>query len=364
MTLAIRLSAAGTVMLVAALAAWSIGGDPPDAAERRMKIAAMTETERSQLRRKLDDFERLSAADRESIQRIHDAVELDPSLLRTLLEYENFVSTLGPWEQAELRQLETDERIERIEHLAAERSRRTGPRHPSWLSGRIMPGSVYPPAELEQVMQFLANALAVSEAEREQLQALPPHERHLAIARRTAEKIRSTADKQPWPDTDTVQQLLKFFPDGWLKDRLERRDQSPEELRSDTIGLLMRSLYAEWQSQAVEVIPPSELRAALDSLPERQQAELQRRDPNELLRQVVQAIAEGSGASRDFAKRYHEVTDLWREFDRFARGRRGSGPPGERRSFGPGRPDVDRDNASNEDRRDDGESGGAGGSEE
>ncbi|MGC1275552.1 MAG: hypothetical protein WBC44_17725 [Planctomycetaceae bacterium] len=337
MTVAIRFALAGTVMLVAALAAWSIGGDPPDAAERRLKIAAMTETERSQLRRKLDDFQRLSEADREAMRKIHAAVELDPSLLRTLLDYEDFVSTLELFEQAELRQMETDERLKRVEHLAAERSQRNEPRHPSWLAGRIMPGSVYPPAELEQVMQFLADALQISVAEREQLQAMPPHERHLAIARRTAEKIRSSADNQSWPDSDTVQQLLKFFPDGWLKGRLERRDQSPEERRNDTIGLLMRSLYAEWQTQAVEIIPPSELRTALDSLPERQQAELQRRDPNELLRQVVQVIAEGKGGSRDFAKRYHEVTDLWREFDRFARGRRGSGPPGDRRDFGPGR---------------------------
>ena len=121
MTVPIRLAAAGTVALVAAIAAWSIGGEPPDAAERRLTIANMTGAEQSQLRRRYEDFQRLSASERDAIRQMHAAVEQDPALQRTLLEYDAFVSRLDPWDQAELRQLDPAERIRRVERLTADR---------------------------------------------------------------------------------------------------------------------------------------------------------------------------------------------------------------------------------------------------
>ena len=219
-----------------------------------------------------------------------------------------------------------------------------------------MPGTIYPPAELAQAMKIVADSLSLPQKERDDLEKLPPHERHLAIARRAAEKVRGGGPNRPWPDAETVDRLLTLLPDGWLKNRLLQDDQSPSDRQESTLGLLMRSLIAEWQAQAVEQLPPDALRAALNSLPEREQAELQQRDPNELLHQVMQSLAQQEGDAGEFAKRFLETTALWREFDRFARGgRRGPGRPPfgppERGGFGPGAPDGDRPPPRNDDRR-------------
>ncbi len=323
MRLAIRFAALGTVALVAALAAWSVGGEPSDADDRRLRIATMTESERSQLIRKYNDFQRLAPETRMQIQQMHAAVENEPRLRRTLLEYQKFVSTLDPLDQTELREMATDERLARVTHLVERRSKRRESPRRSGLGGRVPSDWIYGPAEFDEAMQILAESLGLPESQRQELEALPAHQRHLRIARQAADKIASGGRSPSWPDVPTVNRLLNLFPDGWLKNRIRDNDSSDDRRRNAVVGLLMRSLYAEWQTQALEVIPSSELQAALEKLPERRQAELQLRDPGELLRQVVHVIAEGETGSSEFAQQFEDVTDLWRRFDRFSRSRRG-----------------------------------------
>ncbi|HEX6984030.1 MAG TPA: hypothetical protein VF170_01580, partial [Planctomycetaceae bacterium] len=286
-----------------------------------------------QLRRKFDDFRRMSETERQEIRRIHEAVQGDESLRRTLLEYGQFVASLDPWEQAELRKLAPQERLGRVEALIAERQRRGGRGRPVWLAGRFPDGWVIPREQLDEATDLLSES-AVPAAERDRIRNLPAHVRHLEIVRHAAAKYRSGRPDPTWPDEATARRVLELLPESRFKGIMLRQEQPAELLRETMFAVLTRSLVSEWQAEAVRLIPAREIQEALAELPEREQAESARRDPGELLRRVLPLIARRGGPSGELAKRFAEVVQLWVEFDPFAPGHRGPrgffSPPGRR----------------------------------
>jgi hypothetical protein len=365
---AIRFALTGAAALAAALVAWSAGADPPDAAGRRAEIAGMSQVQRDQLRRRHEEFQRMTDAERQSIRVLHEAAE-DPALRKTLLDYEKFVGRLEPWEQTDLRQLPADKRTARLEEMLAERATRDVRGAAPWLAARIMRDWVIEPEKLDETTEILADRLTLPQTERERIQALPRRDRHLVVVRYAAQKSRSSGPdsrgprrESRWPDDPTAVAILEQLPEGKFREFMLSEEHNPDFRRSGAMSVLTRSLFSEWQAEIRTVVSPERFRAALQSLPEQQQLDAARRDPAELLPHVMNQIASTKeGPASEFAKGFSEVAKLWRDFDPWlSRGPRGPmffrppfeggpRPPG----FGPGRPGDDRRRGGDDRRRGD-----------
>lgn len=354
---AIRLSIAGTVLLTAAVAAWSIGGEPPEADLNRQRIAAMSEAERDRVRRAQDEFRRLSPSERDSVRRLHQAVELQPDLKQAFLDYESFLGTLDPAEREELRQQpDPAKRLARVEAIVAERdSRGRG----SSFGGRFIDGPILSPDRLDEASNVVLESLHLPASEEQRLRAIEEdHMRHLRIVQQAAEKVPSDRWRDPersrerWPDDATLVAILELYPEsqfraGLLKDEADpgRREWQRVFRRSVAIGLLVRSLLAEWHDVALRVIDPETLRTAFEELPQGERDKLIGRPPGDLVRAAIRdVLAKREDAVGAFAKDFDEVADLRGKLDPFAHGfggRRGpggpfGGPDGGRRDGGRG----------------------------
>src|SRR5690606_33485664 len=204
-------------------------------------------------------------------------------------------------------------------------------------------------------------SLPISPAEREQMDSLESHQRHLQVMRRIAERADKDARPRTWPDPDTTNEILGMLPEGRSKEWVFDDERSIEVRRGSLLAFLARSLLAEWQSVMQREIPPSAIRAALDKLPEKEQAEWARRDPGRLQRAIAGEIEKQEGPVGEFAREFADVVRLSSRLDPFARmrfvrspggdgaesrrgrgddSRRGPGPP---RFPVPGRGDRSRD---------------------
>lgn len=354
---AARLSVAGTILLTAAIAAWSIGGDPPEADQNRQRIAAMSEAERDRVRRAYDEFRRLPPSEQVAMRRLHETVESQPDLKQAFVEYEAFLATLDPAEREELRQqADSSKRVARVGELVAERdSRGRGP----WFVGRFVEGPILPADRLDEALDVVLESLSLPASEKADLRAIEhDHVRHLEIMRQAAKKIPSDRWRDPersrerWPDDETLSAILRLYPEsrfreGLLKDETDpgRREWQRVFRRSAAIGLLARSLLAEWHSVALRMIDPDMLRDAFEQLPQGERDKLVGHPPGELVRAAIRDVLakrdDGVGA---FAREFDEVADLHAKLDPFAHGfggRRGpggpfGGPDGGRREGGRG----------------------------
>ena len=343
MRLPVRLALAGAFALMIAIVGWSVGSPPADATERRSAIEGRTETRRDLLRRRYEQFRRLPDSEQAEIRRLHEAVEADSSLARTLDEYESFVATLDPWDQQELRQItDSDERLARVKAFAYERGRRDAPWRPSWISGRFVEGTIFQPQEFEQALEIVSDSLNLSATQHEEIDALDePHVRHLRLLQLAADRFRKGSPR--WPQSETTAEILALLPEGrrktWILD-----ERHPAEFRRAAVPLyLTRSLLAEWQLILPDAVNREQLRSALDSIPERDQAEWARHDPNRLQRALIEELEKQEGPTGDFARDFGQVVKLHAEFDPFSYRRFGRPPGGSGRGGpgGPRRPDGD-----------------------
>jgi len=364
---AIRLTLAGTVLLMAAIAAWSIGGDPPEADQNRQRIAAMSEAERDRLRRSYEEFRRLSSSERDAVRRLHESVSSQPDLKQAFMDYETFLTTLDPAEREELRQeRDPGKRIAHVEQLVSERdSRGRGSR----FAGRFVEGPVLSSAELDEALNVMLESLDLPASDKKSLRAIEEdHVRHLRILEQAAKKVPSDRWRNPersqerWPDDETLVAILKLFPESRFREGLLKEEQDPGRRewqrgfrRSVAFSLLARSLLAEWHSVAMRVIDPKTLQTAFEALSQTERDKLVGRPPGELVRAAIRDVL----AKRDdpigvFAKEFDEAADLRSKLDPFAHGfggRRGPGP-----SFGG--PDGGRRDGGRGDGPGDGRRGG------
>ncbi|MBA3315962.1 MAG: hypothetical protein H0T47_22070 [Planctomycetaceae bacterium] len=356
MTNPVRIAIAGTAALAVALVAWSVGGERDDDASRRRQIADKTEAERELLRRRYEAFQKLPAAERTAIRNLHVATERDKDLATTLADYGSFVSRLEPWDQHELRQIQDPaQRVARVRKLLDEHSPPDRPGRPSWLSGRGSDRFTIPQRHFDEAMTIVADQLTLSKKEQEELDGLAMHKRHLRVAERAAERFR----RQPtWLEKAEYERIVRLMPDDGFRAMLLNEKTPAEFSRRAFANVLMKSLMVEWQAQIPQVVPQDEIRRVLDDMSEKDQSEMSRRDPERLIRKVMEILALRDDEVGRFAKDFDKVTQLRDEFDPF-RGRRGGpdrgrGGPGDR-----GGPPADRFRGPNpgDDRRFDGERG-------
>ena len=326
----LRLALSGAAALAAAVTAWAVTAESPEAADSRARLAAMTAAEREDLLRQFGDYRTLDPADRESLRRLAAAVSADPGLKQTLDRYDTFVSGLPPWEQEELRRI-TDPaaKAERVGEIVRERARQESERsRPSGRSFGDFPVLAAP--ELDAAMRRLAESIpSITEDDRARLEALPGPQRHIEIAR-AARPLLEAARRQPfssrqWPGDETISAIIESLPDERL--RAYYGERSAESRRSMVLFLLLRSLIVEWQ-QIVEHLPREVVRSALDEMTAEERAELARRSSEELVRQaVIRHLADRDDQAGETARALRDAVGLMRELlpDRF-RDRRSGGP--------------------------------------
>lgn len=93
-------------------------------AERQAKLAALPADAQQQLLVKFERFRQLPPAEKQRLHELHRTIETDPArdeLLATLDRYAEWLQTLSAAQRAELMQLPSAERIERIRQLMRER---------------------------------------------------------------------------------------------------------------------------------------------------------------------------------------------------------------------------------------------------
>lgn len=92
--------------------------------DRQAKLAAMPADAKQQLLVKFERFRQLPPAEKHRLHELHHQIEADPArdeLLATLDRYAEWLQTLSAAQRAELMQLPSAERIERIRQLQRER---------------------------------------------------------------------------------------------------------------------------------------------------------------------------------------------------------------------------------------------------
>ena len=73
-------------------------------AENRKKIAAMSQAQREQLEINYQEYRRLPEAERQRLREVHATVKGNSALQDTTQQYEKWLSTITPWQRAELRE--------------------------------------------------------------------------------------------------------------------------------------------------------------------------------------------------------------------------------------------------------------------
>lgn len=99
------------------------GADGTDESEQnnRKKIKAMSPAERARLKRNYEKFQKLTPEERARYHKIHEAIRNQPKLNRVMHSYDQWVKTLSPWEQEDLRKAKTvDERMTLIRKFRTE----------------------------------------------------------------------------------------------------------------------------------------------------------------------------------------------------------------------------------------------------
>ncbi|QDU12160.1 hypothetical protein [Gimesia aquarii] len=124
----------GTVICVMVLLGAS-GQNEDQETENRKKIEAMTPAERAQLKRNYEKFQKLSAKEKQRFRELHSATRSQPELNRVMRSYCDWVKTLTPWEQEDLRN-ETDPK-ERLKLIRKFRSQQIDPKRRSDLRSYI-----------------------------------------------------------------------------------------------------------------------------------------------------------------------------------------------------------------------------------
>tara|TARA_R110002095_G_scaffold189514_2_gene167004 strand:+ start:3345 stop:4631 length:1287 start_codon:yes stop_codon:yes gene_type:complete len=91
------------------------GPDTDQEQDSRQKIEAMSPSEREQLKRNYEKYQQLTDEEKRRYRKIHEATRNQPDLNRVMHSYNEWVNTLSPWEQEDLRKAgTTQERMELI----------------------------------------------------------------------------------------------------------------------------------------------------------------------------------------------------------------------------------------------------------
>ncbi|QDT45904.1 hypothetical protein Pan241w_60320 [Gimesia alba] len=274
----------GTVVCVMVLLGAS-GADENQEAANRKKIEAMTPAERAQLKRNYEKFQKLSDAEKQRYREIHRATHNQPELNRVMRSYCNWVKTLSPWEQEDLRNATPEERIELIRkfrsaHQGAGRHR--GNRNyfevsrilevnfmePRWKFLRLSRTS---PELFKEVIGIIEKSLPGPVNYPRPKNQMSDLDQSLVVLQTALQvkKQQDDVDGADWPRPEVVDQIQKVLDDNqYFIPRLgEKRGPRAEAFRNDLRRMqipiflakgLMDQLFSSVRQELSQINPPDE----------------------------------------------------------------------------------------------------------
>ncbi len=282
--------------------------------ENRKKIEAMTPAERAQLKRNYEKFQKLSPEEQQRLRKLHEATRSQPELNRVMHAYDEWVKTLSPWEQEDLRKAETTQ--ERMELIRKYRSRQASPDRRR--SGRnlyelakimdldlrrpplafIFWGQHSDPEKFQEVIGIIERSLPVPVEYPQSKQKLSEFARSLAVLQTAVRFKKQDEDKNgsAWPPPETVDQIFELLDDkkNPLREnedargfRGKLRSADPDRKRMMVTFFLAKGLVQQLMmsvKQELDTIQPPEdkLQQFFESLDSKSKDHLMRYPPDEM----------------------------------------------------------------------------------
>lgn len=242
---------------------------------RRERIENMSKVEREELERKLEKFNSLPDARKDSFRTIHEALQ-DPqdgrNLHDVLLNYDAWLQTLSPWQRDEIRAARTpEERIEIVRHFKSAQDGETdrpgpGPdiRPPN--RGKDEPGKRpdrrfrYVRLDREDVSRALdvvEKSLPMSDEDRREVQSLAPAHRHVRVmltATRQVHDENPEGTRRNWPNRELFDQIVAVLQNE--RDRTELTGTERAQMRLN--GAIFWGVMGEARDELNRLLPDKE----------------------------------------------------------------------------------------------------------
>ena len=237
---------AGTLVCVMVLLGASGQNENGEGANRK-KIESMTPSERAQLKRNYEKYQKLSAQDKQRFHEIHAATRKQPELNQVMRAYCDWVKTLSPWEQEDLRNAKnSQERMELIRKFRSQENQ--GNRRGSRSDYEILrileinfrdPRMMFlrfksPPSDLyKEVIGIIERSLPRSVEYPRPKDALSEFERSLAVLKTMSElknrKLQEGKNGSDWPPLEVMKSIYELLGEKkfTFRDSGEQRNTRP-----------------------------------------------------------------------------------------------------------------------------------------
>ena len=277
---------------------WAGTGEPERLTRNRARLAAMTETERSQLAARARRFAALSSDEQNHLRQLRAELEQESRLRSTLNRYDDWLAELSPWQRDELMAAsDSSTRRRLVEKYVAQQAQEAERGEPP-ASGqhlqrlqravKVMPA--VSSSELEMLIDSMQSSLTLSSQERERLERLPLMEQaatvlQLMFAQRGGDAAR-------WPTDEEARRLTEQLTTQPVRGRLQsiQGTQQTRFLLTRIAGAqVLRYFLAEREKNG----PTTEqLAAKLEQLPADEADRLMQQPPAKQLQFLEQAAWE------------------------------------------------------------------------
>jgi len=206
---------------------------PPTNEERTMYVNHLSESQRTELRRKQETFNKLDATEQIQLRELDLTLQTAPNsarMLEILRNYHNWLNARSPLEIADVRKLPADQRIDKIRELQLRDEEQ-------WVKQYRFPSHMA--EDFRRVYAWLTD-LAL-QREKEILEQVPEKQR--AMIERQPIDSRKRVLLRTWIDQEFAKRRAEGFEILTEEQRRELKNASPERARY-MIGQFMRNLPA------------------------------------------------------------------------------------------------------------------------
>ena len=222
---------------------------------QRKRIAEMTASERKRLQHKYKAFEKLSEKDRQRYVALDRELEKDPKLRRILKAYQQWLRTISPWQQDELRKESIpDKRValvrefkrQQAEKRQQEQKRRSRPRWSSRFTRQTARMPKLDSADLAAVMKVVEENLPSPLGTL--AEPLTSAQRYLRVLTAAVKQQagQDRPDRMQWPENDLSEKMIAAISDERKQNRF-REMNDPKRRRRMLARVVKMSVFAEWR---------------------------------------------------------------------------------------------------------------------